>query len=97
LPRCDAIVVTWTVEEAKALADVLTPGYPSKTAWFPYTHLFATDYVPLIRKGAPALESQRLGSWFPVQIAGKQVICFKSELHMSQDGPKLPIAKLWPS
>ena len=95
LPRCDAIVVTWTVEEAKALADVLTPGYPSKTAWFPYAHLFAADYVPLIRKGAPSLEANRLGSWFPVQIAGKSVICFKSELHMSQDGPKLPIAKLW--
>jgi hypothetical protein len=37
----------------------------------------------------------RLGSWFPTEIAGKRVMCFKSELHLSQDGPKLPVAALW--
>jgi hypothetical protein len=95
LPGCDVIVVTWTVEEAKSLADTLTPGFPSKTAWFPYAHLFETDYKPLIRRGAPSLESNRLGSWYPTRIGAKRVICFKSELHLSQDGPKLPIAKLW--
>ena len=94
LPRCDVLVVTWTVEEAKSLADTLTPGFPSKGAWWPYIHLFA-NYRPLIRNGAPALKSNRLGSWFPTSIAGKKVICFKSELHMSQDGVKLPVAKLW--
>ncbi len=26
---------------------------------------------------------------------GKRVLCMKSELHLSQDGPKMPIAKLW--
>jgi hypothetical protein len=95
LPGCDVLVVTWTVEEAKSLADTLTPGFPSKTAWFPYAHLFETDYKPLIRPGAPSLESNRLGSWYPTRIGAKRVICFKSELLLSQDGPKLPIAKLW--
>ena len=95
LPQADYVVVTWTVEEAKCLGDTLTPGYPSQTAWYAYTHNFASEYVPLIRKGAPALQSRRLGSWFPTQIADKHVLCFKSELHLSQDGPKLPIAKLW--
>jgi purine-nucleoside phosphorylase len=95
LPQFDYLVVTWTVEEAKCLADTLTPGFPSKTAWHPYAHRFASDYVPLIRKGAPALESRRLGSWFPTTIAGRRVLCFKSELHMSQDGAKLPIKNLW--
>jgi purine-nucleoside phosphorylase len=52
--------------------------------------------VPIIRRGAPSVQdSHRLGSYFPTVIAGKRVLCFKSELHMSQDGPKLPIAKLW--
>ena len=52
--------------------------------------------MPIIRRGAPSVEdSHRLGSYFPTVIAGKRVLCFKSELHMSQDGPKLPIAKLW--
>src|SRR5208337_1206993 len=85
----------WTVEEAKSLADTLTPGYPSKTSWYAYAHNFKTQYVPIIRKGAPSLESKRLGSYFLTRIAGKSVLCMKSELHLSQDGPKMPIAKLW--
>src|SRR5262249_27758809 len=34
LPAADYLIVTWTVEEARCLADTLTPGYPSKTAWY---------------------------------------------------------------
>jgi purine-nucleoside phosphorylase len=95
LPKCDYVIVTWTVEEAKALADTLTPGYPSKTAWYDYAHNFQSQYASLIRNGAPASESKRLGSYFITSIAGKRVLCMKSELHMSQDGAALPIAKLW--
>ncbi len=95
LPKCDYVIVTWTVEEAKALSDTLTPGYPSKTAWYTYTHNFQSQFVPLIRKGAPALQSKRLASYFPTRIAGKNVLCMKSELHLSQDGPAMPVAKLW--
>ncbi len=96
LTQFDYLVVTWTVEEAKCLADTLTPGYPSKTAWYPYTHNFTSEFVPIIRPGAPSVQdAHRLGSYFPTVIDGKRVLCFKSELHMSQDGPKLPIAKLW--
>jgi nucleoside phosphorylase len=95
LPACDYLVVTWTVEEGKSLADTLTPNYPSESAWYHYTHNYASEYVPLLRAGAPALESKRLGSYFVTTIAGKRVLCFKSELHLSQDGPKVPISKLW--
>jgi nucleoside phosphorylase len=96
LSEYDYLIVTWTAEEAKCLADTLTPGYPSKTAWYDYTHKFESDYVPIIRRGAPSVQdSHRLGSYFPTMIGGKRAVCFKSELHMSQDGPKLPIAKLW--
>jgi len=96
LSNFDYLVVTWTTEEARALADVLTPQYPSKTAWYHYTHNFTSEYVPLIQPGAPAVkDSHRLGSFFPTMIAGKKVLCFKSELHFDQDGPKMPILKLW--
>jgi hypothetical protein len=95
LPKCDYLMVTWTVAEARALADVLTPGFPSKTAWYDYTHKFASDYASKIRYGAPASSSKRLGSYFVTKIGKSRVLCFKSELHMSQDGPKLPIADLW--
>ena len=96
LSKYDYLVVTWTTEEAKALADILTPGYPSKTAWYHYTHNFTLEYVPIINPDAPSVkDSHRLGSFFPTTIAGKKVLCFKSELHLNQDGPKLPILKLW--
>ncbi len=96
LPRCDFLVVTWTAEEGRCLADTLTPGYPSKTAWYPYTHLFTEKYIPIISPYAPAIQdSRRLGSYFVTHIKNKSVLCFKSELHMSQDGPKLPIRQLW--
>jgi nucleoside phosphorylase len=87
-------VVTWTVAEARCLADTLTPGYSSQSAWYPYKHLYS-QYVPLVRKGAPALQAKRLGSYFLTTIKGKHVLCLKSELHLSQDGTKLPIKKLW--
>jgi hypothetical protein len=93
LPNCDVLVVTWTAAEARALADILTPGFPS-TNWYQYAHLFDT-YLPNIRPGAPALDSKRLGSFFPTAIGKHRVLCFKSELHMSQDGPKLPVRSLW--
>jgi len=48
LPACDYLAVTWTVAEAKALADVLTPGCDSRTDWYPYAKDFDTIYAPLI-------------------------------------------------
>lgn len=94
LPKSDVLIVTWTVAEAMALADALTPGHPSKTGWAYYDRGFA-DYKPMIRKGAPASNAGRLGSYWMTMIADKRVCCFKSELHMSQDGAQLPVARLW--
>jgi hypothetical protein len=85
LPAADVVVVTWTVAEFNALADVLTPGY-SRTAWYRYRRGFEEHYLPLIRQGAPALKSRRLGSYFVTQIGRQTVLCFKSELHLNQDG-----------
>jgi hypothetical protein len=84
LPAADVLVVTWTAAEHQALADVLTRGHPAKT-WIPYRHRFG-DYRPKIRKGAPAQIAGRVGSWFPVTIGDRRVLCFKSELHLNQDG-----------
>ncbi len=94
LPTADILVVTWTVAEAKALADVLTPGHPS-TAWHVYRHEFESKYKPLLRPGAPALESDCLGVYHQCRIGQQNVLCMKSDLHLSQDGPKLPIRALW--
>jgi hypothetical protein len=42
LPRADALVVTWTVDEGHALSRVLTPGKDSHDDYVSYTHNFTT-------------------------------------------------------
>jgi len=85
LPEADVLVVTWTVAEHDALADVLTPGYGRNT-WARYTRRFEEHYVPQIRNGAPAHRARRLGSYFRTRIGERTLLCFKSELHLNQDG-----------
>jgi hypothetical protein len=94
LPPADVLVVTWTVAEAEALADVLTPGQP-RTAWSPYTHNYTSHFVAKIRPGAPARHYGRLGVFATTRINNQTVACFKSDLHLSQDGPDLPVRDLW--
>ena len=85
MPQADYLVVTWTVAEVTALADILTPGV-SRTNWLPYDRDFSTHYLPLIRSGAPARAANRLGSYYLTMIGTKTVLCVKSELHLNQDG-----------
>ncbi len=87
LPRADVLIVTWTVDEQDALADVITPGQGRKK-WIRYDHNFESHFAPLIRTGAPALKAKRLGSWMPAKIGATSVLCYKSELHLNQDGIK---------
>jgi hypothetical protein len=48
-----------------------------------------------MRKGCPALEANRLGAYWTTKIGGKTVVVFKSDSHMSQDGPQLANADVW--
>jgi hypothetical protein len=48
-----------------------------------------------MRKGCPALQAKRLGAYWTTTIGGKKVVVFKSDSHMSQDGPKLPNRDVW--
>lgn len=86
LPKADVLVITWTVAENEALADTLTPGF-SRQNWYRYDRFFA-QYAPKIRAAAPAQKAKRLGSYFPTLIGDRRVLCFKSELHLNQDGIK---------
>jgi hypothetical protein len=85
LPKVDIVVVTWTVDENDGLADVLTPGF-GRDAWYRYAHLYEQNYATQIRRGAPAYNAKRLDSYFITKIGDKKVLCFKSELHLNQDG-----------
>ncbi len=86
LPRADVLVITWTVAEVEALADVLTPGF-NRNSWYRYARDF-DDYLPQIRARAPARAAKRLASYFPTRIGERDVLCVKSELHLNQDGVK---------
>ena len=89
LPKADYLVVTWTVAELEALADVLTPGV-KRNAWYRYARGFEKHYLPLIRDGAPSKKAKRLGSYYMTKIGAATVVLFKSELHLNQDGIMQP-------
>ena len=94
LPLADVLVVTWTVDEGHALSRVLTPGKDSRNDYQSYRHNFATISKKM-RKGCPALKANRLGAYWTTTIGGKKVVIFKSDSHMSQDGPQLPNEDVW--
>lgn len=94
LPQADVLVVTWTVDEGHALSRVLTPGKDSRNDYLAYTHNFAT-LSHKFQHGCPALQAKRLGAYWTTTIAGKSVVVFKSDSHMSQDGPQLPNIDVW--
>jgi nucleoside phosphorylase len=89
LPKADALVVTWTVEEGHALSRVLTPGKDSRNDYVSYKHNFARISKKM-RKGCPALKASRLGAYWTAKIGKKSVVVFKSDSHLSQDTKKAP-------
>jgi hypothetical protein len=101
LPKADALVVTWTVDEAHALSRVLTPGKDSRDDYASYDHNFAT-ISRTMRTGCPAVEAGRLGAYWTGTIGRKRVVYFKSDSHLSQDtkaapraGQTLPNEDVW--
>jgi hypothetical protein len=99
LPTADVVVVTYTSDEGKALADVMTPGRFEQD-WNHYTNNYE-GLLPMIRKGAPARQAGRLGNYWTTEVGTQKVLVFKSELHMHQDfivrngHPTLPIKDLF--
>ena len=101
LPHADYVVIAWTVAEARALANVLTPGVNPTTRWHHYRRNY-DELLPTIRAHAPARAANRLASWHRTSIGGKTVLCVKSELHLNQDSiatgegtATLPVAALF--
>jgi hypothetical protein len=94
LPRADVLVLTWTVDEGHALSRVLTPGKDSRNDYLSYTHNFPAISKKM-RKGCPAIEAKRLGAYWTTTIGKQSVVVFKSDSHMSQDGPQLPNIDVW--
>jgi nucleoside phosphorylase len=93
LPQADVLILTYTVAEARALADVLTPGVQS-TGWNAYARNWS-EFEAHLPPDAPARAKQQMASYWPTKIGATKVLCAKSELHPATDGPTLPIANLW--
>lgn len=94
LPKADVLIVTWTVDEGHALSRVLTPGKDSRDDYLPYTHNYSVISKKM-RNGCPALQAKRLGTYWTTKIGKQSVVIFKSDSHMSQDGPQLPNIDVW--
>jgi nucleoside phosphorylase len=93
LPQADVLIVTYTVAEGQALADVLTPGHPT-TAWTSYRNGW-DELKKSLQQGAPSLRSDRAGRWALTQIGDISAVLVKSDLHPATDGPTLPLRMLW--
>ncbi|MBM3786817.1 MAG: 5'-methylthioadenosine/S-adenosylhomocysteine nucleosidase [Acidobacteria bacterium] len=89
LPHCDVIAMMDTAAEARAMANVLTPGQDVED-WYVYAKNFEKDFLPQIGPRGPSRRSKRLGSYFPIDIGGLRVLIYKTELHMHEDAIKLP-------
>src|SRR5262249_37327565 len=94
LPKADVLGVTWTVDEGPAPSRGLTPGRESHNDYRSYKHTFA-EISQKMRNGCPAKQAGRLGAYWQTKIGGKSVVVFKSDSHMSQDGPELPNLDVW--
>lgn len=101
LPEADCLVVTWTAAEARALAELFTPGYQLEE-WYQYRnnlqHFLDTvtgERAPFRASPANGLYYHSLGLYFPCTIGTARVLCLKSGLHMDYDGPKVPIIDWW--
>jgi nucleoside phosphorylase len=94
LPKADILVVTWTVDEGHALSRVLTPGKDTGNDYQSYTHNYES-ISKRMRAGCPARQAGRLGAYWTTQIGKQKVLIFKSDSHMSQDGPLLPNIDVW--
>lgn len=93
-PRADVAIITYTVDEARALADVITPGLAAQN-WSPYRRQFAEVERQVGPRG-PSHRARRLASYAMSRIGSQAVLAVKSELHLSTDwrktrsGPTLP-------
>jgi uncharacterized protein YjbI with pentapeptide repeats len=93
LPTADYLVISWTVAETRALADVLTPGY-GLDSWYRYGRLFNSKFKTNLSPESPAVQLGSLGRYFPVKVGNQTVLCFKSDLHFITDGPSVPLLAL---
>jgi hypothetical protein len=93
--KADVLVVLYTEQETMAFLDVFT-GNPAwdpavQNKWCEYAHNFSQFKSSIANSDAnDTLKDGAFGRLAAMQIAGKHVVLYKTELHPTQDGPALP-------
>jgi hypothetical protein len=93
--KADVLVILFTEPETMAMLEVMTGSsdWTAKTQgdWCEYGHNFA-KYKSLIANlhANNTLSGGAFGRLSAMNIAGQQVVFYKSDLHPKQDGPGLP-------
>lgn len=93
VPQADAIIVTFTVAEKNALANTLTPGHVYYD-WCQYKYDWES-YEKHFTFRSPAKEQGCLGNYALIEINGKTVLLFGSNLHPATDDLTMPLRSLW--
>lgn len=104
LPKADVVVITWTAAEWKALhqvfctsKDIIDNNNDWQKEWCLYKYEFdlIEPYLQKVvkdKKGnAPSLFNHAWGRIFMVQVGEKNILLIKSDMHLAQDGPEVPL------
>lgn len=93
--QADVLIVLYTEYETSALLDVFTGNNEwsatRRKTWYGYGHNFDKFQSSIEHIGDDeALRQGLFGYLYAMNIGGKSVVLFKSELHPKQDGDQLP-------
>jgi hypothetical protein len=93
--KADVLLVLYTDQEIMALLDVFTgnPAWNSQvqSEWCEYAHNFSKFKPSIANPNAnDTLKNGAFGRLAAMQLAGKHIVLYKTELHPKQDGTALP-------
>jgi hypothetical protein len=93
--KADVLLVLYTDQETMALLDVFTgsPAWNSQVQgeWCEYAHNFSKFKPAIANPNAnDTLKNGAFGRIAAMQLAGKNIVLYKTELHPKQDGTALP-------
>jgi hypothetical protein len=100
LPQNRVLLITWTVGEARTMAQLLTPNV-SLDDWYEYRNNVDSFIPKVTGQDAPFNNPKSpryyhsLGLYYPLRIGQVSVLAFKSGLHMAYDGPQVPVIDLF--
>lgn len=101
LPKVDVVIITWTEAEWAAFDHVFCNSetempfaYYENDSWQNSWNLYGRGYEKIeseLPADAPSKKNQSWGRFRIVLINNHRVLLFKSDMHITTDGPKIPL------